>query len=389
MSVFDSENNGDHTKALAFLDPNGGVTIQRYETMKYRQFDKLTEKQLGYFWRPQEIDISKDGADFKALQPHEKHIFTSNLKRQILLDSVQGRAPTAAFGPIVSLPEIEAWLNVWTFSELIHSKSYTYIIQNVYANSSVIFDEMMDIQEIVDCAKDISFNYDNLVTMTLAYQLLGVGEHTITTRTRDLNGEVIEENTRNVEVSLYELKKALWLAIMSVNILEGIRFYASFAASWNFAENKKMVGNSSIIRLIARDESLHLASTQTLLKILPQDDPDYAKIAVETKDQSIKLFTDAVEQEKAWIKYIFQYGSMIGLNEQLLSEYIEWLANKRLTAVGLPQQYKTGSNPLPWTQKWISGSDVQVAPQEMDITSYEVAAVNLDMTEDTFKGFSL
>jgi ribonucleoside-diphosphate reductase beta chain len=168
-----------------------------------------------------------------------------------------------------------------------------------------------------------------------------------------------------------------------------VRFYVSFACSWAFAEVKKMEGNAKIIKFIARDENLHLAATQTLLKILPKDDPDFIKIEEECRDAAIKLFEDAVEQEKKWAEYLFKDGSMIGLNYQLLSDYVEWIANKRMTAVGLPTRYKGGSNPLPWTQKWISGGEVQVAPQQTQITSYVNGGVKQDVDEKSFKGFSL
>ena len=319
MSVFNSSNKADHTKALAFLDPSGGVSIQRYDMLKYKQFDKLTDKQLGFFWRPEEVDVLKDANDFKNLTEHERHIFTSNLKRQILLDSVQGRAPVEAFSPIVSIPELEAWIQTWTFSETIHSRSYTHIIRNVYADPSKVFDEMMEIGEIVDCADDISKNYDVLIEMTSYYNLLGEGTHTV--------------NGKKVKISKYEIKKSLYKTLMSVNILEGVRFYVSFACSWAFAELKKMEGNAKIIKLIARDENLHLASTQTLLKLLPKDDKDYIKIAKETEKECIKMFVDAVEQEKQWAQYLFKDGSMIGLNAQLLDDYIEWICCKRMTAV--------------------------------------------------------
>ena len=365
MSVFDVANRSDHTKSLAFLDPNGGVSIQRYDTMKYKTLDKLTEKQLSFFWLPTEVDIFKDAKDFKDLTAHEQHIFTSNLKRQILLDSVQGRAPSVAFGPICSLPELENWITTWTFSETIHSRSYTHIIRNVYSNPSKIFDELMDIAEIVDCAGDISKYYDELITMN----------------------NKLAVNASDYDA--YRHKQLIWLCMMSVNILEGVRFYVSFACSWAFAEVKKMEGNAKIIKFIARDENLHLASTQTLLKILPQDDPDYAKIEVECQAKAVKMFEDAVDQEKAWAEYLFKDGSMIGLNNQLLSEYVEWIANKRMTAVGLPSKYKGGSNPLPWTQKWIAGGEVQVAPQETQISSYVSGGTKQDVGSDSFKGFSL
>jgi len=375
MSVFDVTNKADHTKVTAFLDPTGGPTIQRYDTLKYKNFDKLTDKQLGFFWRPEEVDIYQDAKDFKGLTEHERHIFTSNLKRQILLDSVQGRAPVEAFSPIVSLPEIENWIQTWTFSETIHSRSYTHIIRNVYSNPSKIFDELMDIPEIMDCAGDISKYYDDLIETSAYYNLLGVGTHTV--------------NGKEVVVDLYELKKLLWLTLMSVNILEGVRFYVSFACSWAFAELKKMEGNAKIIKLIARDENLHLASTQMLLKTLKKDDPDFITIAEETEAECIQMFVDAVDQEKQWAQYLFKDGSMIGLNTELLSNYIEFICSRRMNNVNLKSPYSVKSNPLPWTQKWISGAEVQVAPQETEITSYVSGGTKQDVDKETFKGFSL
>jgi len=376
MSVFNSQNKTDHTKALAFMDPAGGVAIQRFDMLKYKQFDKLTDKQLGFFWRPEEVDVTKDSNDFKNLTDHERHIFTSNLKRQILLDSVQGRAPVEAFGPLVSIPELEAWIQTWTFSETIHSRSYTHIIRNVYSDPSKVFDGMMDIEEIMECADDISECYDQLIDMTAYFNLLGEGTHTV--------------NGNEVVIDKYEIKKLLYKTLMSVNILEGVRFYVSFACSWAFAELKKMEGNAKIIKLIARDENLHLGSTQTLLKLLPKDDPDYIQIAKETEEECIQMFVDAVEQEKAWANYLFKDGSMIGLNTQLLSDYIEWICCKRMTAVGLKCPYTTPqANPLPWTQKWIAGAEVQVAPQETEISSYVVGGVKQDVDKNTFGGMSL
>jgi ribonucleoside-diphosphate reductase beta chain len=368
QSILDSTDKTNFLNKQLFFDQ--AVTIARYDKQKYTFLEKLVEKQLGFFWVPQEIDIYKDAKDFKALTDYEQHIFTGNLKRQILLDSVQGRAPIAAFGPICSLPELENWILTWTFSESIHSRSYTYIIRNVYSNPSKVFDELLDIQEIVDCAKDISECYDNLINMNI------LSQHPVTGK----------EWTKN---NIYEHKKALWLALMSVNILEGVRFYTSFACSWAYAELKKMEGNAKIIKFIARDENLHLASTQQLLKVLPADDSDYVKIKEDTKDQAIKMFIEAVNQEKTWAKYLFKDGSIIGLNEQLLSNYIEWIANKRMGHVGLPTQYKTSDNPLPWTTKWIAGSEVQPAVQETEVQSYVIGGVKKDANKDSFKGFSL
>ena len=375
MSVLNLQKNRDHTTSLAFLDPKGGLGMQRYDTLKYRQFDKLTDKQLGFFWRPEEIDVLRDAKDFKDLTPFEQHIFTANLKRQILLDSVQGRSPNLAFLPIVTLPELETWIETWAFSETIHSRSYTHIIRNVYSDPGKVFDEMLDVDDIIACGNDISKYYDDLIQYSQWYQLLGEGRH--------------ECNGKKFEISAYELKKKLWVCLNSVNVLEGIRFYVSFACSWAFAELKKMEGNAKIIKLIARDENVHLGFSQSLLKILPQDDPDFAKIKQETEAEVVAMFESAVAQEEAWADYLFKDGSMIGLNKQLLCDYVEWIAHKRMTALGLPNKYRGGSNPLPWTQKWIAGGDVQVAPQETEITSYVIGGTKQDVDSNTFTGMSL
>ena len=365
MSVFCNEKI-DATQQTCFFGKE--VNIARYDKQRYNIFEKLTDKQLGFFWRPEEVDLSRDGKDFKGLNDHEKHIFTSNLKRQILLDSVQGRAPSLAFLPICSLPELETWIQTWTFSETIHSRSYTHIIRNVYSDPSRVFDEMLDIPEIVDCAGDISKYYDDLIEWNRSASL-------------DQLKEIDPKGT------LYDHKKALWLCLNAVNALEGVRFYVSFACSWAFAEVKKMEGNAKIIKLIARDENVHLASTQQLLKILPKEDEDFAKICDETRAECIDMFHKVVEQEKDWARYLFKDGSMIGLNEQLLCDYVDHIAAKRMGAIGL--NGKAGTNPLPWTQKWISGSEVQVAPQETEITSYVIGGVKKDVDENTFKGFTL
>lgn len=363
-NVFDSSNKKSHLKSRLFFDEP--PTIARFDKQKYPFLEKLTRQQMSFFWVPEEVDLLKDSKDFRELSKHEQHIFTSNLKRQILLDSVQGRAPTAAFGPICSLPELENWIVAWTFSESVHSRSYTHIIRNVYSDPSKILDDILDIQEIVDCAKDISRYYDNLIDWNHCSA-----------------GNPFTYSDK------FDHKKALWLTLMSVNILEGIRFYVSFACSWAFAELKKMEGNAKIIKLICRDENLHLASTQQLLKVLPLDDPDFKKIQEETKAECLEMFKNAAEQEKAWAEYLFKDGSMIGLNKQLLNEYVEWITNRRLTAVGLPSLYKTGSNPLPWTSKWISGGEVQVAPQETQITSYIIGGVKNDVSTESLKDFKL
>ena len=357
MSVL-RKNKKSHLDKNMFLDES--VDIQRFDQVKYPAIEKITEKQLGFFWRPEEVDISKDKKDFNGLTEHEKHIFTSNLKRQILLDSVQGRAPNLAFLPIASLPEVENWIETWSFFETIHSRSYTHIIRNVYPDPSVVFDSMLDIKEILECGNDIAEYYDDL----------------------------IKDN--NSTTNKYDHKRSLYMCMMSANALEGIRFYVSFACSWAFAELKKMEGNAKIIKFIARDENTHLAATTTILKKMVQEDKDYVKIAKEMEPQVIKLFTNVIEQEKEWAHYLFKNGSMIGLNEAILQEYIEWIGCKRMRALGLTCPYTVPqANPLPWTQKWIGGGDVQVAPQETEISSYVVGGVKQDVDDNVLKGLSL
>ena len=344
------KNKKSHLKKSMFFDE--GVDIARYDQVKYPQIEKITEKQLGFFWRPEEVDVSKDKKDFHDLSKHEQHIFTSNLKRQILLDSVQGRAPNLAFLPICSLPELENWIETWSFFETIHSRSYTHIIRNVYPDPSFVFDKMLDIREIIECGNDIAAYYDELINKPS--------------------------------------KKSLWMCMMSANALEGIRFYVSFACSWAFAELKKMEGNAKIIKFIARDENTHLAGTTTLLKLMRREDKEMDKIAKETEKESTELFVKVIEQEKEWAEYLFRNGSMIGLNETILKDYVEWIGAKRMRAVGLGPPYKvTLANPLPWTEKWIAGGNVQVAPQETEISSYVVGGVKKDVDNDTLKGLSL
>ena len=361
---------------------DGSVDIARYDVVKYPQYEKITDKQLGFFWRPEEVDLSKDRSDFYSLNKHEQHIFTSNLKRQILLDSVQGRSPNLAFLPITSIPEMETMVATWSFFETIHSRSYTHIIRNVYANPSIVFDEMLGIKEITDCAGEISKYYDDLIEASKWYDLLGEGRYAIENK--------ITQERNFVNVDMYQLKKKLFLCMMSVNILEGIRFYVSFACSWAFAELKKMEGNAKIIKLIARDENTHLAASTSIIKNLLREDSDYEKIRKETESEVIDMFKQAIEQEKEWAQYLFKDGSMIGLNEKLLCDYIEWIGARRMKTVGYASPYQVPqANPLPWTERWISGGNVQVAPQETELSSYITGGVKQDVDANTFKGMSL
>ncbi|WP_105189823.1 class Ia ribonucleoside-diphosphate reductase subunit beta [Pseudoalteromonas sp. T1lg48] len=370
-----SRNRNDQLKEPMFFGQT--VNVSRYDQQKYPIFEKLIEKQLSFFWRPEEVDVSKDRVDFQSLPEHERHIFLSNLKYQTLLDSVQGRSPNVALLPIVSLPELETWIETWAFSETIHSRSYTHIIRNVTQSPEVIFDDIVTNDKINERAEEVTRYYDDLIHLTSLYNLYGEGQHTV-------NGEVID-------VSLYELKKRLYLAIMSVNILEAIRFYVSFACSFAFAERELMEGNAKIIKLIARDEALHLSGTQHMLNIMQEgkDDPQMAEIAAECREQAIQMFVDAAEQEKEWAEYLFKDGSMIGLNKDILCQYVEYITNVRMSAVGLPAKFATQSNPIPWINSWLVSDNVQVAPQEAEISSYLVGQIDSEVDANDFGDFDL
>ncbi len=353
------------------------VNVARYDQQKHEIFEKLIEKQLSFFWRPEEVDVSRDRIDYQALPAHEQHIFLSNLKYQTLLDSIQGRSPNVALLPLVSLPELETWIETWAFSETIHSRSYTHIIRNLVKDPAQVFDDIIVNEQIIKRADDIARYYDELISATQLWQQFGEGEH-------QLNGHT-------VQVSLYELKKKLYLCLMSVNALEAIRFYVSFACSFAFAERELMEGNAKIIKLIARDEALHLTGTQHMLNLLQsgKDDPQMAQIAIECRAECQALFVRAAEQEKEWADYLFKDGSMIGLNRDILCQYVEFITNVRMQAVGLEAPFAERPNPLPWINAWLSSDNVQVAPQEVEVSSYLVGQIDSELNAGDLDGFSL
>ena len=376
MTVFNSEQVDRKTQPMFFGKPLG---VQRYDSYKYPVFDKLTTQQLGYFWRPEEVSLQKDRADYQTLRPEQKHIFTSNLKYQIMLDSVQGRGPGMAFIPYCSLPELEACMEVWGFMEMIHSRSYTYLIKNVYADPSEVFDTILTDDRILERATSVTEAYNDFINSAHHYDSTSDWQH------------ALQEVPYALD-SRYELKRKLYRAVANVNILEGIRFYVSFACSFAFGELKLMEGSAKIISLIARDENQHLVITQNILnKWKKGDDPDMQKIAKEEEPWLIRTFENAVNQEKLWAEYLFKDGSMIGLNDKLLQQYVEWIANRRMKTIGLKPIYDIAAknNPLPWTEHWISSKGLQVAPQETEVESYIVGGIKQDVKGDTFAGFSL
>jgi len=376
MTVFNTEQVNTKKQPMFFGKPLG---IQRYDSYKYPIFDKLTTQQLGYFWRPEEVSLQKDRGDYQTLRDEQKHIYTSNLKYQIMLDSVQGRGPGLAFLPYCSLPELEACMTVWEFMEMIHSRSYTYIIKNIYSDPSEVFDTIITDERILERAKSVTESYDDFITAAQNYGSSDQWMYQL-------------ENVPLAKDTLNDVKRKLYRAIANVNILEGIRFYVSFACSFAFGELKLMEGSAKIISLIARDENQHLALTQNIMnKWREGDDPEMQQIAKEEEEWVYAMFDRAVNEEKKWADYLFKNGSMIGLNDKLLQQYVEWIANRRLKAIGLKPQYDiaANNNPLPWTQHWISSKGLQVAPQETEVESYVVGGIKQDVKKDTFSGFKL
>ena len=376
MTVFNSNKVDLKKQPMFFGAPLG---IQRYDTYKYPIFDKLTQQQLGYFWRPEEVSLSKDRGDYLTLRPEQKHIYTANLKYQIMLDSVQGRGPGMAFIPYCSLPELEACMTIWETMEMIHSRSYTYIIKNVYSDPSEVFDTILDDQNILERAKSVTEAYDDFIRAAQEYSSGNQWQHQL-------------EGVDAAKQTLYELKRKLYRAVINVNILEGIRFYVSFACSFAFGELKIMEGSAKIISLIARDESQHLVITQNIInKWHDGDDADIVSIAKEEEQWVIEQFKKTVDEEKAWAQYLFKDGSIIGLNDKLLNSYVEYIANRRMRAIGFKPVFDTpmSNNPLPWTQHWLSSKGLQVAPQETEVESYVIGGIKQDVTKDTFSGFQL
>ena len=376
ITVFNTEEVDTKKQPMFFGKPLG---VQRYDSFKYPQFENLTKSQLGYFWRPEEVSLQKDRGDFQTLRPEQKHIFTSNLKYQTMLDSVQGRAPGMAFAPYCSLPELEGCMNVWQLMEMIHSRSYTYIIKNIYSDPSEVFDTILRDDRILERAGSVTEAYDKFINYAQEYGQSSAWKDGM-------------RDHPNSEWTRKDLKTHLYRAVANVNILEGIRFYVSFACSFAFGELKLMEGSAKIISLIARDENQHLAITQNILNNWKKgDDPDMIQIVKEQEPWLIQAFKKCVDEEKAWAEYLFKDGSMIGLNDKLLHQYVEWVANRRIKALGLKPIYDipAKNNPLPWTEHWISSKGLQVAPQETEVESYIVGGIKQDVTKDSFSGFKL
>jgi ribonucleoside-diphosphate reductase beta chain len=364
-SVFNTGNNLDFTKQPMFFGED--LQVQQYSDMKYPIFDKLNQQQLGYFWRPEEVSLQKDRNDYHELSEQQKFIFTANLKYQTMLDSVQGRGPCLAFLPFCSIPELEGCIVTWDFIETIHSRSYTYIIKNLYSQPSEVFDTIIGDEKIQRRAQTITETYDDLINTGYKWHL---------------NKDSVDE---------YELKKKLWKALVTVNILEGLRFYVSFACSFAFGELKLLEGSAKIISFIARDESQHLAMSQRIINNYRDHENDKVmlKVIKDTEKEVYEMYDEAVQEEKRWATYLFSKGSMIGLSEKLLHQFVEYMANRRMKAIQLTPKYDQKTNPLPWVEHWLNSRSTQNAPQETEIESYVIGGIKQDVKKDQFKKFKL
>ena len=327
-----------------------GPNILRDDTMKYKQFSDYYEKMMGFFWRPQEIDLTLDRSEFPTLPEGAKHLFLNNLRYQILLDSVQGRGPAHAFMACTSLPEVEACCAKWAFQEVNHSKSYQWMIKNLFHDPAIVFDDIVEHEEIQKRAASVVGAYDSFL-------------------------EMLSKKEAGMAVDEYELKKRLYKALIAVNILEGVRFYVSFACSFGINESLKKMGSAAnILKLICRDENIHLGITQTMINLIRKgrEGEEWRAIAEDCKADAVGMYEEAVDQEKAWAEYLFREGSIIGLNAAMLQEYVEYIANNRMKVIGLEGLWYKAEYRLTWMDNWISSSSVQVAPQETEITSYVI-----------------
>ena len=342
----------DYLSRKMFLDPAGPVTIQRFEEVKYNKLQKIEQTARGFFWVPEEISLSKDANDFKDASDAVKHIFTSNLLRQTALDSLQGRGPAQVFTPVVSLPELEALMYNWSFFETnIHSRSYSHIIRNIYNVPKDVFNTIHDTEEIVSMASSVGKYYDQLHQINCA---------------KELDGYIAEEDHI----------KAIWLALNASYALEAFRFMVSFATSLAMVENKIFIGNGNIISLILQDELLHKEWTAFLINQVVKEDPRFAKAKAECEDEVYQMYLDVIREEKDWAIYLFKKGPVIGLNANILMDFVDYTANNALKDIGIKYQTTSPkSTPIPWFNKHTDTSKKQTALQENESTNYIIGVM--------------
>ena len=349
----------NYLKRKMFLDPEGPVTVQRFEEVKYPKIQKYEELARGFFWVPEEISLTKDKMDHKEASDAVKHIFTSNLLRQTALDSIQGRAPFQVFGPVCSIPELEALALTWSFFETsIHSKSYSHIIRNVYGVPKDEFNKIHDTAEIINMAASVGKYYEELHQLNCRKEL----------------GE---------EIVLHDHKKAIWMALHASYALEALRFMVSFATSLAMVENKIYIGNGNIISLILQDELLHTEWTAWLINNVIKDDPDFISIEEECKEEVYAMYLEVIAEEKAWADYLFKLGPVIGLNADILKNFVDYTAFIRLKEIGIKYlEDHPKTTPIPWFNKHTNINKKQSALQETESTNYVIGVMSNEVSYD-------
>jgi len=354
---YDLTKNTDYLQRKMFLDPAGPVTIQRFEEVKYPKIQSFETTARGFFWVPEEVSLTKDAGDFKDSSDAVKHIFTSNLLRQTALDSLQGRGPTQVFTPVVSLPELEALCLNWGFFETnIHSRSYSHIIRNIYNVPKEVFNSIHTTDEIIDMASSVGVEYDRLHQLNCKIEL----------------GEPVDE---------YDHIKAIWLALNASYALEALRFMVSFATSLAMVENKIFIGNGNIISLILQDELLHKGWTAYIINQVVKEDERFARAKEDCAEQVYAMYMDVIREEKEWADYLFQKGPVIGLNADILKNFVDYTARESLKDIGIKYtESAPKTTPIPWFNKHSDTSSKQTALQENESTNYVIGVMgdNLD-----------
>lgn len=383
MSVFNREHVDIMTEPMFFGSDLG---IARYDIQRHQVFEELIEKQLSFFWRPEEISLATDRIQYLNMSDVEKRFFTENLRYQTLLDSIQGRAPARVFGPIVSDPTLDTWLQTWTFSETIHSRSYTHIMRNCFIDPASEFDQIIDNPAIMKRAESIGQYYDDVLVKIREYE--DAKESFSRSSENEFDLDAYSDSISYVKETKRNLMDSLYLCMHCVNALEAIRFYVSFACTFSFAERGLLEGNAKIMKFIARDEQLHLKGTQYIIRQWQTgaDGDEWKQIAEELEGEATKIFLDVVEQEKEWVDHLFAMGAIPNLSPEILKTYVEYLADSRMRAAGLKSPFSVRRHPLPWMRKWLNSDEVQNAAQEVEIM-YLVSQVNTDLTDDDYNRF--
>ncbi|ANA49567.1 ribonucleotide reductase class Ia beta subunit [Salmonella phage vB_SnwM_CGG4-1] len=367
-----------------------GLGLARYDIQRHRTFEELIEKQLSFFWRPEEVNLMTDRAQFDKLPEHQKNIFINNLKYQSLLDSIQGRAPAAVLSALISDPSLDTWNQTWTFSETIHSRSYTHIMRNLFADPAKIFDEIVLDDAIMARAESIGRYYDDVILKTRLWENAKENFKYFSENEFDLDAN--SNSFIHMEETKRDLMKALYLCLHVINGLEAIRFYVSFACTFNFHKNMEiMEGNSKIMKFIARDEQLHLKGTQYIIRQLQQgtDGDEWVQIARECEQEAVDIFMEINRQEKEWAIHLFKDGGLPGLNVKILHDFVDYLTVSRMRSCGLPCPIvdAPARHPIPWIREYLNSDAVQSAPQEVEISSYLVAQIDNDVDDNVVIGF--